>query len=424
MFSFQVFGNDCVRLASSFFESKKLSQSEGRLLGHAQLLKYSDEEIFLIKESLGKLTEISPRLVRSYLTYALSFDNVNRRLALTLIPEMMNRESDSPILKKFWKTQAKLDHYELGARKKFEKKFKTEKVAALARDERYLYEKINYNCMARQWNPERVSAMKYYQKFVFGIGITSGSLSYTYNHFDEEKNFKWFGNLGYDISMGLFFSYMKSKIITNPKTGIVAKGIQKWFTQRGFAVIDIVAYPMLFGPSNSDEQTKLDMVLNNPDYQEEINRLLTHFEDQRFYQEVKGSLIEALNRVLPEGRSIITAPKDIEDIDWANLKKEDLKREDVQDIILAAILMEYYEQSKGNLIVTGQRGIDRYVFHAGYSALFAVKDMPLDLWIYNTLCTGVLNPKLAMFKALGIYTIDKVVFDQVYYSFRRESINM
>ncbi|MBT3586606.1 MAG: hypothetical protein HN509_16980, partial [Halobacteriovoraceae bacterium] len=75
------------------------------------------------------------------------------------------------------------------------------------------------------------------------------------------------------------------------------------------------------------------------------------------------------------------------------------------------------------IIKTGSTGSDRWAFNASYAAVMLPRDTLVTLYIYRTLCMGAMNPKMALMKAIGVYTVNRLIGDQLYFWIRRQAIN-
>lgn len=431
----------CNEIMTAFFKRAKSIKAGSAVTKKAKKLdkilasaqKYSIDEAShrKIQETLEGVEKLETlKFYNSYFQYMDSLKPKQEMIAAADLAMVGGDESSTKFLKKYRKIQKSIGKEKDKITKSINKKVAKEnpgrtsaELDKIAQKEikKYMkgYEKLSYGCRSTKMTPERKMAAATFKKFTIGIGIASTVAGYSYNNRDKPKDGQWFGKLGYELTWGVITGYLASKIISNPENGPVNIALKKYFLARGNGLIDMGLYGWMFGASNEDAEQRLADLKNSPEKRKQLLELKKYLEDKKVFAKVKDSIIENVKKLgLP-----IKPPVEIHDIDWENLSDEDLEREDVQDVVMAAILSQIYDENKGKVFNTGHIGADRYSFHASYGLIMMPKDTFISLYIYNVLCMGQMNPRQALFKALGIYTLNRVVFDQMYYFARRESIN-
>lgn len=404
-----------------------------RLKNYAQGLELSGEVVSeLDQQWVQGLSEISNESAENWLLYVKTLAPKKQLEAMQMMGQMRANDSAEAIIKRFQKIEKKIAHKEKSyysrALKKIEKanpELAPEEMSQLAQRQtsHYMdsYRRLSFECRSKTWNPTRKKAAATFKKFTIGIGIASSFGSMAYANRDRELE-DWIGQFGYETVMGIITGNIASRILSNPTDTELAKAIKKYFFSRGTGLVDMGLYGMFFGADESEAQARLDEVLSDPERAERLRELQHVFEEKQLYQRVRASLVEALVS-LKETIGLEQAPPIDLGVDWGALTEEDLAREDVQDVLLAAAISELYAEGRGNLITSGDVGSDRYLFHAAYGAIMMPKDMLTTAWIYNILCLGMGQPKLALLKATGVYVLNRIVFDQLYYAVRRSAIN-
>jgi len=168
----------------------------------------------------------------------------------------------------------------------------------------------------------------------------------------------------------------------------------------------------------------LQEILKKPEYREEIKQLIAFLEEKRIYQRYKESIISYASSIVSSPNSSGDKPAiSSTSIDWNNLSKKDLEDERNNDILIAAVMAGAYEGQTGEWIKSGDKGFDRFSFYTGYSLLTLAPTIYVNLLIYRILCMGALDPTRAMMMGVGVYALNRVVFDQVQYFFRKKAIN-
>ncbi len=279
-----------------------------------------------------------------------------------------------------------------------------------AKEKRKLYEKLTYGCRSNFKSKEHAQAGKNFAKFYVAMGVGSAVGMYTYNNYDKEKNTRWYGNLTYDIAVTFMLKKIFAHVRTNPDDSLNKKFL-KDFAFGAFLDVGLSSlYSMLFGVSEATAMKKFTELQKSSDFQKAITELYQYMDETR----VAERFIEHHNQIwtLDEKGKIlgITSPQDLND-------------EDAKKLVLEAISTKLYEDEQGDWIKTGNKGADRYVFMRINTLLTGHLGLLSNLWQYRILCMGQNEPNIALAKAVGVYILDKIVFDSIKYSARRKAIN-
>lgn len=409
----------------------KISDSDKKEL--IQLLRdqqYSNDEIVIAIESLNELADVpSVKKIEAYLDYISTYPVDEKRVALRDLNQLYQYESHSPYVRRFYRSQQKLDRKE-ERQKKIIAKNLASKYPQMTEDEvlematkdakayRTKYESLYYGCSARTMTSQHAVAQQSYMKFTTGIGLAATATTYSVANWEKEKNGEWYGRLLHELTYSLVSNFIASKFTIDPKDSQAVKSFKNYLINRGISTIDIVTYQNLWGENSRSGKNKLEAILKSPDFQVKIDKIMKDLESQwnralyKNLMEFKGEI--GLDYV-PEG-----LPKDV---NWKSLSKEELKRKDVQDILIAAATASIYEDKKGAIIQTGISGVDRFAYNSVFGFVMIPGGMLKQYLIYNTLCMGQDNPKLAIVKALGIYTTYNLISSQLYFEMRNFFIN-
>lgn len=441
----KVYAASCMDLMNSFLKTEKVTTNENAFsswaLLEARKLELDEAALKELKVKLNSLEKKPSR--KEFKSYLLYLDSVRIKDKIQVIKELdqlTKPEANSRLMKKHKKIQRLIEKEKLKRTEQLTKKILTDhpgipkevlktKISNEMGQHMINYERLTYGCRSTRWSPERKAAAQSFKKFTIGIGMVSSIGAYTYQNSDKEFDGMWFGRLGYELTVGVLTGLLSSRIISNPENTVVALALKKYFLSRTTGVVDMFAYGALFGVSNEDAEERLALILKDPKKREELEKLRKFMDDKNLYQEFKEKFIEKLkefkesSEVTTKGSSEIFEPISGKSLDWNELTPEDLDDEEIQNMLLTAVSQQLYDEQKGDYIETGNAGSDRFVFHALYGAVLLPKDTFVSLYIYNTLCMGALNPKAALIKAVAVFTLNRLVFDQIYYYVRRTSIN-
>lgn len=267
------------------------------------------------------------------------------------------------------------------------------------------YEKLSLSCRSRGSTMEKQFAAKQGTKFFLGLGLASTTGSYFYNNWDKEHDAKWFGNLGFDITTSFIFTFAYTKILGSNQSGFAGTSLKAYGTFAGLDYLSAEAYSQIFGVSQAEAEERMKKMLENPKAREELSRLKDMLESEKFDDELTKNLETIMQKMEVQNLEEIVA-------DESNRER-----------ILEAISLDMYAQEAGDYIRTGDKGLDRYIFHRSYDVIGTPKGIAVGYLIFNTLCRNSANPKVALAKALTIYLADRVTFDYIYYNLRRKAIN-
>lgn len=443
----KAYASSCVELMSGFLKTPKVQTSsvssfDSWAIKEAKTFEFKEEIQTALEKKLASLkTKPSKEEFSSYLQFLDIVRDKNRLKFIEELSEISNPDYKSAFRKKHNKIQGIISKEEVREGDKLAKKIAEEnpglsskevnlKVTKELDSHMKKYERLAYGCRSTKWTPERKAAGATFKKFTIGIGLASSIGAYTYQNYDRDIDAKWIGRLGYELTAGVLVGLVSSKIVSNPDNSPVALALKKYFFSRTTGLVDMFAYGSLFGISDEETKERLSTLMKDPNRRAEIEKLRQYMDQKNLYQKFKDSFIEKVKKlkeseaiVDSKGDGNITEPISGNSINWDAMTTEDLEDEEIQNLLMTSILSQMYDEQKGDLIATGNVGSDRFTFHALYGALLLPKDTFVSLYIYNTLCMGALNPRPAMIKAIGIFSLNRIIFDQIYYFSRRTSIN-
>lgn len=396
---------------SSMIKNGWHAHEKKKFLKEVEALGFSDSHIKVMIESLNMNThKVSIERVKKYLSYVLSLSDEQQKIALLDIAQLDAREINSKYVKKFVKHEDKLN-----------RKFESGKMS-LAEQKRY--QDLYYGCRALRPNEVNKNAAKDFKRFNLSLNLGSLGASYAFYNMDKEKDGAWFGELGYDIGITLLFSYVGGNIQTKATDNQIVKSLKSYFMGRLLGVTDIVLYDPLFNNEREKAEAHLEELKKNPEFKKEIEKLLIKYKERHLYTQYKHKIIDTLKN-LPDGISLGLKGNSVDEnnVDWNNLTHADLDRPEVQEVLIAASMAHFYEESKGEWIQTGDVGLDRYAFNAGFYAAQIPKSIIQNYITYQMLCMGQDQPKLAFTKAVMFNVAANFAVNQVLYGYREKAIN-
>lgn len=420
------------KLANPEMQTQLLELIDSLLLKNQDLGKMSDryreffnkldiwpEDAKVLFDSLPELPNDEREFERltSYIIFASSFKHKKRMLAfqdskLLFLPD----QELSSFIRKFNKYQKRFSHYEHRLKHKLYKihrqkhtaKEAAERSTQEAFEQRRIYEKLTYGCQARHLTPEHKIAMARFKKFYVGISLASGTIGYTINNRDKEKDPEWFAKLGFDLVTAYVYAWVGARIQSNPLDSYKLKMVKDYIFGSGMDLTIDSIYGAIFGVSEEIAQKRLEQLKNDPEFDQAVQKLLEHLEKEEYDKKFVEVMGEHMIRKEDGSRPI---------------KPEDLDDEEIKDLILQSLAIQMYQEDQGKLLQTGNKAMDRFAFHRIHSIASTPARIGTGLLIYRTLCMGQANLPKALAQALGIYTAYSLTNSSVYFWARREAVN-
>lgn len=386
-------------------KEKKLFLDEVKALG------FTDANIKMMIDGLNMHAQpVSVVRVKQYLTYVLSLSDKEQKIALLDLAQLDGREINSKHITKFLKHEEKLT-----------KKFASTKMTP---EQQKRHQELYYGCRALRPNEVNKNAARDFKRFNLSLNLGTLGASYAFYNMDKDINGEWFGKLGYDIGITLLFSYVGGNIQTKATDNQIVKSLKSYFVGRIMGGTDVLIYDPIFNHEREKAEARLEELKKNPEYKKEIERLLVIYKERNLYRHYKDELMKTL-RHLPDGISMGIRGRAVDEnnVDWNNLTIADLDRPEVQEVLVAASMAQVYNESKGELIDTGDTGLDRYAFNSVFYAAQIPKSIVQNYITYQLLCMGQDNPKLSFTKAVIFNVGTNFIVNQVLYGYREKAIN-
>jgi len=436
-------GGMCLSLVNDILGDRPKTISEGlsRLEApaslkkkYAKLIDESDltkEEMNILFESLPSLSKDKVELFEDYLTYAKTLFPKGRKKALADIEVLMEGDFlNYKPYKTFNERRSKFASFYSKEEERILKKLKKErpnvserrlaKEAKKQAGERGDKFKRLYNgCHTKGLTKEHKAGGKAYTLFTIGLASLSSGVFYTASNYEEEDflTSEFFGKLGYEMAADAIWATMASFIFKDPEGSFLGKSIKMYLADNSLIVADALTWEALFGEGEEEAKKKIEMIRNSPEFQKEIVALAEHLKRDKFMDKVKEKFGKVVNAFRSENENETAL-----EIDWENIKPEDLDDEEVQEQLIEAALISMYEEEKGEMSLGSYSG-DRYAYYSAVGIPFMFLDTFVATKIYQTMCMAPMNPKRAVLTAGLIFSAYSVFYDVINYPLRKHTIN-
>lgn len=388
-----------------------------------------------IESLLGELHSIpnDPKAIKrleDFIEYSQTLFPKQREKLLALAPKLFDDEifQGDKAFKGFRKRLATFDKYENLEIEKAAKKLRKEnpklnqkqalkKAKKASKESIDKWRKLYNGCHTKGLTKEHKQGAKFFTYFTISIAAGSSGIFYTASNWNEEDfgSSSFFGKLGYEMLGDAVWATMASYIFKDPTGGFVEKSVKMYLADNVLVMVDGFTWEQLFGEGEADAQEKIEELKKNPEFQQELLKLVKLLEREKFMDKVKENFASAL-------ASVMDNPPEDMNIDWESITKEDLEKDEVQEALIEAALMEMYESDTGAMSL-GSYGADRWAFYTGIGLPFMFLDTAISSKIYHTMCMAPANPKKAVLMSSLIFTAYSVFYDTIAYPMRKHLIN-
>ena len=149
---------------------------------------------------------------------------------------------------------------------------------------------------------------------------------------------------------------------------------------------------------------------NSKTFKEDMQKLRTYVYRETFYERYKSEVMSYLSHL----EVINTGLGTHQGINFDKLTPEDLEDEDVQQVVIAAIIAQEYENQNGLLNITQNNSTDFFLFDALYSIIKIPKDIAVGKVVNQVMCLNRGNPTRGLTQAVGLSTLNQIMFADFY----------
>jgi hypothetical protein len=373
-------------------------------------------ELNSLKEIKGPLDANQLNKIFSYISFTRTLKETDRKSALVFMEDIANDNfPDSSFVATYQKYQKKISDYIEKEKNKSIATLKKsgssnaltdgdliEKATSMALEKGKIFEKLTFSCKSKNANASRLGANKRFINTMLGLNLAISSGSYIYTHRDQEHDLLWYKKLSFDIFVPLVNVMIGSKISIKPGDKNFLKMIKVYATSTATSIPSALSYSKLFGAKDKEKEALYNEMLQSPEFKAQLNELANYIDNE----EEKVRLQELMVHLEDSKQSY-----------------KDISEGEAKDLLSEALAKELYEKKQGDWIQTGDVGLDRYVFMQLWGTQSAVRNVVVNLLMYDALCMGELNPVKAYTLALTYFIINKTVFNTLQNVLRKKAIN-
>lgn len=298
-----------------------------------------------------------------------------------------------------------------------------------AKGERRIYRKLMNGCNSGD-SKRLASAKKKFAKFKIALALGGTPLFYWMKNKDKiDKDPYWYERLGYEWAVGLAFTFIGNKIVTNSNTSFWRKYLEGYAKFSALDGVSALGYDALFGKNSyiryfqqiykgkdlppSEIEEEFEKLKNSPTFEEDIKGLMAYLNERASDNNVKNFLDNHLN---------LGAYSSLED---ERITQEDLETEEGREMMMELLAERMYLQNMGNWPVfqTGNTGLDRWSFYRMRNIVWDMKGLALNIAIFQIMCREPLGKVGSWGLILGLVLGDQFFSGDITYGMRRDAIN-
>ena len=257
------------------------------------------------------------------------------------------------------------------------------------------YRLLNLKCHSRERRGRTVKAASSYINYMTAIRPVSSFAAMGTNNFHRPL-FEWIGQ-GITESIIKIPNFRKvAGIFSQPENSTLEKLTHKYAFSRVYGVMTGLILAAFFGTAEKIEvDRRFEAMRTNPT--EALNERQWEFFMTALEESLNEKKREYQERMIQSETRAHLLLEDIERINWDNFSASNFDNPTAQSMIQGAIATGLYEENAGNLVKTGNKALDFFLFNALYGLFSAWPEFRFYDYLYKRTCfelSGLENFKI------------------------------
>lgn len=351
------------------------------------------------------------------------------------------KTQQDPTLYKKWNTILQREKMGLDVDKSVKRKLKKQideiqlnkqtktRAAHHAAGEKSIYRKMLNGCNSGE-SKRLESAKKKFVKFKLAMSLAGTPFFYSLKNWDKRKTDPaWMERLGYEWAIGLAFTVVGNKIVTNGNTSFMRKYLEGYAKFSALDGINAYGYDALFGKKSyiryfqqiyngkdlepSQIEKEFEELKKSDTFKDDFASLTAYVDERSKENNTKNFLAKHLNL------------NTYSSSDDERITQEDLETQEGREVMMELLAERMYLQNMGNwpLFQTGNTGMDRWSFYRMRNIVWDMKGLALNLALFQIMCREPLGKIGSWGLILGLYLGDMMFSGDITYGMRRDAIN-
>lgn len=351
------------------------------------------------------------------------------------------KSQQDPVLYKKWNNILQREKMGLNVDKKLKKNLrkqiddiqlnkKTKKRATRhAKGEKSIYRRMLNGCNSGD-SKRLEGAKKKFVKFKLAMSLAGTPFFYSLKNWDKRKTDpNWVERLGYEWAIGLAFTVVGNKIVTNGSTSFMRKYLEGYAKFSMLDGVNAYGYDALFGKHSyiryfqqiykgtdlepSQIEKEFEELKKSETFEEDFAALTAYVEEKSKANNTKNFLDKHLNL------------NTYSSTDDDRITQEDLETAEGKEVMMELLAERMYLQNMGNwpIFQTGNTGLDRWSFYRMRNIVWDMKGLALNLALFQIMCREPLGKVGSWGLILGLYLGNMMFSGDLTYGMRRDAIN-
>lgn len=299
-----------------------------------------------------------------------------------------------------------------------------------AKGEKSIYRKMLNGCNSGD-SKRLESAKTKFKNFKIGLALVGTPVFYSIKNWDKRKTDPyWMERLGYEMGIGLLFTFVGNKIVTNSNTGFWRKYLEGYAKFSALDGVNALGYDALFGKNSyiryfqqiykggpvepSEVEKEFEKLKESETFEEDVAALMAYLDDKMQENNTKNFLDKHLN---------LGAYSSLDDD--TRITQEDLESDEAREMMMQLLAERMYLQNMGNwpIFQTGNTGLDRWSFYRVRNVVWDMKGLALNLAMFQIMCREPLGRVGSWGLILALQLGDMMFSNDLTYGMRRDAIN-
>lgn len=259
-------------------------------------------------------------------------------------------------------------------------------------------------------------ATQQFARYSIPLGLASPAFMYPIVNSTREKDGRWWGQYGYDLSFiavqNFGFYAVVLPFMMRRNLGLISSTVASFGYYNAVNYLGIqTVYNPLFG-LDEDDAREVFQSIESQDFQDEFRRLVMDAQNEELVRDIIKEINTSFE-YYPEFEDFLNSDAFAE-----NINKEIFEDDRLQDLLFQMIIEDLYRKQNGDLFDSGgDVGADKFKAEVIVDAVSTPIDVAASIYIMNMVCNGMTSVH-GMRNALAAYFAWSLTYNAGLFGFR------
>ncbi len=268
------------------------------------------------------------------------------------------------------------------------------------------FESIYVRCMSPGAKEIDDVASKKLNNTFHAMSIGTMIVGYSYSNWDKPKDVEWFFKMGLGLGFGAAAGFLQNKLIKdtgNKYYNLILEYLYGRGSDVAFMGVDKAIEKLT---TDDEKELELQLKIKNIKTNDDYLRFKKTFHSESWYENFRHKLVTSFGYL----DSVSIGAGVYKGVDFNNLTPEQLQNEDIQKVVIAALIAEEKNRRKMAVINTGKTELDSFIFDSVYAAFKIPKDIIVNRITTQIICLNMHNQRRGFTQAVGLNVLNQVLF--------------